>query len=752
MKFFFSVAILFFTLLCTAAAQHIPHGQRTYSIAPAAEKILIDGLETESTWRNAVSQSGFRQHFPSDTMEARYQTFVKMCYDDQALYVYARCQRDSTRKYVVATLRRDFGTDANDYFALVIEPYQDYTNGFRFMVNAFGAQEESLLASGGNYNDEPRWDCKWQAAVKRSPSEWTAEIRIPFTSLRYHPKNRQWRINFIRSDAASNERSVWNPVPLAFRVFSLAYTGNLDWKAHSPRPGVNFSVIPYALGGYTADKQNNSYGWKWNVGGDLKFSITPTLNLDLTINPDFSQVDVDRQVTNLTRFDLYFPEQRLFFIENSDLFARFGFSKIRPFFSRRIGLYRGNQVPILAGVRLSGKLDDNWRIGIMSVQTAGSKALQKGPENYITLTIQRKVFKRSALGFIFVNRQGFTGRRINPYNYNRIAGVDLDYANKDNTLTGKFFFHHSFQPGTLQDAFAHASYLGFTNLRWSAMWNHEYVGRNYNADSLGFVPRQNIYDALKKENRKMAYWRLEPSLSHYWYPKRNRYIFRYTAGLYWNYYADGRFAATDVNYNPFFEITFRDNSIFSVGYNENFTRLFYFTDVLGRDESSTFLSPGRYHYRNAYVSYTSNPRKVMYGDVSLQGGTFFNGELYTVTTGLNYRAQPWGIFSLTASYDRLKLPGMSQAQTLLLAGPRIEINPTRSVFFTLFTQYNTQARNLNVYTRLQWRYAPMSDLFLVYTDNYDTSGFLNKNRGIVLKLVYWFQPRISGKRRQNSTT
>lgn len=744
----FACCIIPASLLYKPAFAQTASEPRNYAIQQNSEKILIDGLDTELSWQNAVSQSGFTQHFPSDTLPARYQTYVKMSYDDQALYIFARCKRDSSRKYVVATLRRDFSPDASDYFGIIIEPYQDYTNGFRFLVNAFGAQEESLLASGGNYNDEPRWDCKWQAAVKRSPSEWTAEIRIPFTSLRYRPKNQQWRINFIRNDASLNERSVWNPIPMAYREFSLAYTGTLSWQAHSPKPGLNFSLIPYALGGYTADKQQSSYGWKWNLGGDLKFSITPSLNLDITINPDFSQVDVDRQVTNLSRFDLYFPEQRLFFIENSDLFARFGFSKIRPFFSRRIGLYQGRQIPILAGIRLSGKLDDNWRIGFMSVQTAGLKSLHKSPENYISLAIQRKVFKRSALGFIFVNRQGFKGSRPDAANYNRIAGLDLDYANKDNTLTGKFFFHHSFQPGPLHDAYAHASYLSYRTLRWGLMWNHEYVGRNYNADSLGFVPRQNIYDAQKKEIRKMAYWRLEPSVTHYWYPKRNRHIFRYSAGLYWNFYADGRFAATDVTYNPYFDIMFRDNSVFSVGYNENFSRLFFPTDVLGRGESSTFLQPGPYRYRNAYLSYTSNARKILYGEASLQAGSFFSGELYTLSMGFNYRAQPWGIFSITASYDHLRLPGMSNAQTLLLAGPRIEINPVRSLFFTLFTQYNTQAGNLNVYSRLQWRYAPMSDLFLVYTDNYASDGFINKNRGIVLKLVYWFQPHIAGGKRR----
>lgn len=234
-------------------------------------------------------------------------------------------------------------------------------------------------------------------------------MKIPFKTIRYKYGINNWGINFSRSDQSINEISVWNKVPFNFSVSSLAFTGILVWDTPPKKPGVNISLIPYAIGGINRDNLKDETRWLYKVGGDAKIAITSSLNLDITGNPDFSQVDVDRQVTNLTRFSLFFPEQGQFFLENSDLFARFGFTKICPFFSRRIGLFNGEKVPIIAGARLSGKINRKVRIGAMNIQTAGSSKLNIEAQNYSVGALQWQAFGRSSFGLIFVNRQGFEG-------------------------------------------------------------------------------------------------------------------------------------------------------------------------------------------------------------------------------------------------------------------------------------------------------------------------------------------------------
>ena len=228
-------------------------------------------------------------------------------------------------------------------------------------------------------------------------NQWIGEMAIPFKSIRYKSGSKEWGINFSRLDLKANEKSAWAPVPRQFPSVSLAYTGVLVWDEAPPIQKNNISLIPYVLG--YADEEKSTF----KIGGDAKFSLTPSLNLDLTINPDFSQADVDQQVTNLDRFELFFPERRQFFIENADLFANFGYSTIRPFFSRRIGL----GTPIQAGARLSGNIDNNWRVGLMNIQTQENEDIGLPQQNFSVFTLQRKVQARSNINLMLVNKESF---------------------------------------------------------------------------------------------------------------------------------------------------------------------------------------------------------------------------------------------------------------------------------------------------------------------------------------------------------
>ena len=250
------------------------------------------------------------------------------------------------------------------------------------------------------------------------------------------------------------------------------------WDQPPPAPGLNLSVIPYALAGIIKSySPNTKTNWRKEIGTDAKIALTSSLNLDLTVNPDYSQVEVDRQVTNLDRYELFFPEKRQFFLENNDLFGNFGFTNIRPFFSRRIGL----GVPIRFGARLSGNIDKNWRIGVMDMQTEKVNDTGLPAQNFSVIALQRKVFARSNIRLMFINKQSVNydpGKHQDPIQlYNRNLGAEYNLASSNNVWTGKVMFLKSFTPGKNDKNFAHAANLQYTSRQWLIGWQHEYVGQ-----------------------------------------------------------------------------------------------------------------------------------------------------------------------------------------------------------------------------------------------------------------------------------
>ncbi|MEL6652947.1 MAG: DUF5916 domain-containing protein [Bacteroidota bacterium] len=338
------------------------------------EKVLIDGNLDEGFWESLPRTSPFINKWPVDSGYADSQTEVRMAYDQEFVYIAAVCQDGP--EYVIQSLKRDTDFFDSDGFSVVIDPVGRKTNGFFFGVNALGAQSEGLVGATmdeGDFNFD--WDNRWYSAVQNYEDHWVVEIAIPFKTLRYEAGNKRWGINFIRNDIKRNRYSTWSYVPLNFMGIDMGYLGDLHWDQDPPVAKGNVSIIPYAIGGMSKDyEEGTDLATTYNAGLDAKVALSPSLNLDLTVNPDFSQVDVDEQVTNLERFNLFFPEKRNFFLENSDLFSSFGIPPTRPFFSRQIGLEllpdgQPVPIPILFGARLTGNLTDKLRIGILDVQT-----------------------------------------------------------------------------------------------------------------------------------------------------------------------------------------------------------------------------------------------------------------------------------------------------------------------------------------------------------------------------------------------
>lgn len=705
-----------------------------YHIHRAPSPIVIDGSAHEAAWQAAEMVNHFWMVLPMDTDRAKVRTDVRMLYDDKQVYLSAICYfGDVPGPFMVESLRRDWSFGKNDNFIFFLDTFDDQTNGFTFGVNAAGAQWDGLLYEGSKANLS--WDNKWTSAVHTFSDRYELEIAIPFKSIRYKKGITRWGVNFSRLDLKTTEKSSWTPIPRNFPTAALALAGVLLWDEPPPVQGPNISLIPYALGGVSRDHQANTpTDTRHDFGIDGKVAIGSALNLDWTVNPDFSQVDVDQQVTNLDRYELFFPEKRQFFLENGDQFANFGYATIRPFFSRRIGL---GGVPIRFGTRLSGKLNKDWRLGVMDMQTGETEDQGLPAENFSVFALQRRVFSRSNVGLLYVDKESRSfqtpGQSRLPAAYNRNLGLEYNLASADNLWTGKVLYLKSFLSGNREGGSVYAGHLQYNSRRWLLLGQLENVDPHYSAE-VGYVPRTGYHRALTT----LGYTFLPehgPVLAHG--PTLNSSNFFDWSGRLSDY-------ETTLGYT----MTLRDQSVFTTTAGADYVRLLQPFDPTNTGRQK--LDAGTVHRWKFWTTqYDSKQQSVFrYGFSTLYGGYYANGTRLNLTGTLGYRIQPYVSLSGSASYNDIKLPEPWNRTTFWLVGPRFDVTLTNTLYFTTFVQYNEQQQNMNVNTRVQWRYKPASDVFLVWTDNYmpeylqpgqNTPGLFSvKNRALVLKWTYWW--------------
>ena len=456
-----------------------------------SEAIELDGKLEESFWSDLNPASQFIQYFPNDTTPATSQTELYMAYDKEFLYIGVKCH-GLGNDWRVNTLRRDYRAGGNDNITLVFDSFQDETNAYFFGINPEGVIREGVITRGGNSfaNFDESWDNKWWGEAHISDGYYTAEMKIPFGALRFSEGSKQWKLGAYRFDTQANEWTTWTGIPNNLPLVSLAKNGVMEWEEPIYSKGKNFSFIPFVASTYSRDFENGIPGeFSPSIGGDAKIGITSGLNLDLTVNPDFSQVEVDRQITDLSRFEIFFPERRQFFLENADLFGEFGFNNINPFFSRRIGVGSNEdgetvQNRIYGGVRLSGKLNDKTRIGLLNVQTANDLSNGITGANFSVLAFQQQVLDRSNISFIGVNKlvSASNAEELGENRFNRVFGVDFNYANDANTLFGKTFAHASFTPDQSSTPLSHGAELEYSTRGFGLSWRHEVVDEDFNAE------------------------------------------------------------------------------------------------------------------------------------------------------------------------------------------------------------------------------------------------------------------------------
>lgn len=722
-----------------------------YKVDFTTEKIKIDGILDEKVWQNTASMGDFWQLFPSDTVKAFYQTEVRIVYDENNIYVAAKCYSKGNR-YVTPSFKRDYRAGGSDNVTFVFDTFNDNTNAFLFGMNPFGVMREALLYNGAVDNSffNIYWDNKWYGESKIDDGFWVAETAIPLATLRFKDGSSRWNFKAYRFDTQANEQTSLIKLSQNQIIMNLGYVVPIEFEQPIRKKNGNIALIPYLATRHSNDylnPENPNNGTSFGIGGDAKIGVTAGLNLDLTVNPDFSNVEADRQIVNLTRFDVNLPEQRQFFLENSDLFSGFGAYNtnpflppqgnfggtgnqiISPFFSRQIGLAKdtttgvGVQNRIIYGTRLSGKINDDWRIGLLNAQTANDEYKGISAANFSVASFQRQLSGRSNLAGIFVNKQ-----TLNPEinsaltKFNRVTGLEYNIGSKNNRWSGKVFYHQAFTETKNKEAFANGFSLMYSVPKYTLKWQHDWVGKGYDAE-VGFVPRKDFFH-------------INPTAGFTFYP-RTRLVNRYSLGLALDQYSMPTIGLTDRIAGPFISMALQNTSNFLLSINQNYTYLFADFDVLRSNNELPSLKKGsNYLYYNVSLNYTSDQRKAIWLYATPVVGQYYDGSIMSLTGALNYRWQPYLALTGNFAYTRIHLP-IGQ-NNIFLIGPRFDWTFTRKVFLTTFFQYNSQYENLNINARFQWRFAPVSDFFLVYIDNYDTTNGQSRNRSIQAKLTYWF--------------
>ncbi len=721
---------LFLALTTTALGQN---KEKEIFVKFIDQPILIDGDLSENIWEEAFETADFQQYFPSDSVIAKQKTSIKMLYDQVNLYLGVKVFT-SGNDFVIPSLQRDFRAGNNDNISFIFDTFNDGTNAFLFGINPLGVRREALISNGGSSRDgfSTSWDVKWQGETKIYDRYYTIEMAIPLTSVKFKEGGTKWRFNSYRFDMQENETSTYSNIPQNQLIYNLAFMEEMVFEKPLGKSRTPLALIPYINGITSRDYNVHDSKSQYKVGGDAKLAIGNGMNLDLTLNPDFSNVEVDNVVTNLTRFEISLPERRQFFVDNNDLFGNFGNSwGENPFFSRRIGLAKNKEGEtienrIIGGIRLSGKLSEDWRLGLLSIQTDEDLENEIASNNNTVFSLQKKIFSRSNIGVFFINRETFKKYEFisNQEKYNRVFGVDYNLASADNKWVGKFYIHHSIKPEVHDNNGARGVELFYNSKFFNFGISGNYIGEEFQSD-LGFLRRKDII--MTNPFAEVVIW-----------PKKtkvNSHSIRINPFVFWRPSLD--YKNTDFTLFSMWTTKFQNQSEWSA---RMFNRYTYLTeDFEPSNTEGAVAIPGNigYHYTSFELRYESDRRKVFSYSFEPGFGQFYNGRRNVIKGSLNLRLQPKVIVGLQYEYNQLRMPKPYADADIWLLSPRVAVTFNKSVFWTTLIQYSNRNDNLGINSRVQWRFAPLSDLFIVYNDNYFVTDFAPKFRSLNLKFTYW---------------
>lgn len=710
---------------CTVHAQRAPSARAERIATPP----IIDGILAEPAWGSAAPLSGFIQREPNEGTPASQSTTVLVLYDDHALYIGARLLDDDPSGIVLGRSLRDASLDDSDAFLLVLDTYRDGQNGFLFGTTPSGIQYDGQVTNegrggapvggrmqstlGGGFN--LNWDGNWQVATSRDGQGWYVEMRIPFATLRYPSSGPQtWGLNIERRIRRNNELAVWAALPRQYSIHRVSMAGTLALETPAPR---HLSLTPYVLSGALKDftVAAPETETKLRVGMDAKVGVSQSLTLDVTVNTDFAQAEVDDQQVNLTRFSLFFPEKRGFFLENAGTFAVGASRTAELFFSRRIGLVRGREIPIRAGARLSGRVG-GFQLGVLTIQTGGVEEVNPATgehlvfapsNNYGVVRVFREMGNRAKLGGIFVSRVN----TASPGDRNLTWGMDGRFGLGQNlTVDGWAALTETTGAGPAGagpdlsgGAYGLAGGMQYVSRDWQASAGYRQIGAAFNPE-VGFVNRR----AYRQANARLLRHIRTPDVS--WFREFRPHVswnqFWSLGGFMESYllHVDNHFAFAN---GAFFQLPALNFT--GEGLEQPF-----------KIREGIVIPPGTYH--NIDWAFRANTNAS--APLSLSGGWdwggFFSGTRFGPNLSVSYRSADRFALSLSGSWFDVRLAEGRFTTAIARLNTSYSFSP--NLFAETNVQYNDDTRNLAVNVRFAWLDRAGTGLFLVLNETEHTGS------------------------------
>jgi Domain of unknown function (DUF5916)/Carbohydrate family 9 binding domain-like len=693
----------------------------------------IDGVLDDEVWKKAPLVEEFTQQEPREGAAASERTEVRVLYDGKTLHIGVHAFDVQPSAIVATEMRRDSDRLLDeDNFEVILDTFNDSRNGYMFVTTPLGAKLEQQISEEGegnnriglvNSNINKNWDGIWEVAARITDDGWTAEIAIPLTTLRFADGAEQtWGINFMRNIRRKNEQVFWAPIPKAYSLTRVSQAGSLV-GLQSLNHGLDLKLKPYVVSGVretnsSATLQTTSF--LRDVGFDMKYGVTGGMNADVTYNTDFAQVEVDEQQVNLTRFSLFFPEKRDFFLENAGQFkmgsgGTFTSTTVETdlFFSRRIGLSdSGTPIPIVGGARLAGKAGRH-NVGVLDIQT--DSAFGRPGDNFLVARYGSDVLKRSRVGALFINKETMGGDA----HYNRVVGADANLVLGKNLQVNSFVAKTD-TPGLSGRDMAFFGRIAYRDPAWNVWLNYLDVQDNFN-DEVGFVQRRGVkttkvYFSPTPRPGKWGIRMLEPMVViSYITDQQNRMVGR-----------------TQHFMNGFY---MQDGSFINVIYQRNL-------DVLDVPfvvpQTNVSIPVGSYKFDEATFSYNTNPAKRFYERFSWNPMQFYGGTKQAMTAAIGVRATKSLSSELNFSRNDVKMPWGDFVSHLAILRVDYALSPRATV--RSLTQYNSLTHEVTNNLRFNFIYRPGSDIYIVYSDLQQTglpqAVFAPSDRQLVVKMNY----------------
>ncbi|MEE2778410.1 MAG: DUF5916 domain-containing protein [Acidobacteriota bacterium] len=684
-----------------------------------AEPILVDGLLTEVAWKGTPLASDFVQREPFDGQPASERTEIRVVYSSAVLYIGVRAIDSQPDAVIAREMARDSDLRRDDSIMVFLDTFLDRRNAYFFATNPNGARIDALVTDEGR-DVNRQWDGVWNVSARRTADGWQAELAIPFSTLRFDPSLDRWGFQVMRRIRRNNEEVFWSPLPREANNMRISMAGDLVGLADL-RPTRRLHVKPFFVG--TRDDAGAGRGESGDVGLDMKWSVTRNLNLDVTLNTDFAEVEVDDQRTNITRFPLFFPEKREFFLENAGIFefgSRFLGNPweaplLKLFFSRRIGLEAGEEVPIDGGVRLTGRAGP-WSIGTLGVAAGASASVDD--TGFGVVRVKRNIGERSSIGVLATQRD----ERGAPTN--TVFGVDADFSPTDK-LNFSGFLSRSRDKRVQGDETALGAGGAFSGREWNYGLDYLEIGDAFRPET-GFLLRDDIR-------------RFRPIVGYQ--PRIERGIVRnlgFSAGSeYVSRLSDDVMETRSLDLNYFEVRTFKDDSIW-LDVNWTTERLFEPFEVA----DGVIIPPGRYSFEPLWgYWFNSGTHRPMSGSIGILHGGFYDGDRFSILSTFDVRPSRFFQAQLGWNHDDISLPqGSFELNVYSL---RMESSLTPDHRIASFLQYNDSGQVAGVNLRYNWIYRPGADLFLVYNQTWDAPSLDRRrtaDRQFIVKFTTLIQP------------